>query len=140
MIKIKKSTKKGISALSDKLWGDAITKHYGSQVSWIKKDFIFNATENQEIIGIVEGKFEAGVLYINDLAVSEDYRGKGIGKALLKKAEDFGKKMGAHKAHLITGKGWDTEEFYKKFGYIKIADLPNHYLKKDFVIYEKIIV
>lgn len=139
MIKIQKSTKKGISALSDKLWGDAIAKHYGSQVSWIEKDFIFNATENQETIGIVEGKFEAGVLYINDLAVAEDYRGKGIGKALLRKAEDFGKKIGAHKAYLITGDGWDVEKFYQNNGYKKTGSLLNHFLHKDFVIYEKII-
>ena len=53
------------------------------------------------------------------------------------KAENFGKKLGAHKVYLKTGKGWEAEKFYQKLGYKNVAILRKHHLKKDFVVYEK---
>lgn len=64
-------------------------------------------------------------------------RRKEIGQKLIKKVEDYGRRSGAHKVHLITGKDWKSEEFYKKVGYKKTAVLPNHHFHRDFVIYEK---
>ena len=56
---------------------------------------------------------------------------------LMNKAEDFGRKMDAHKIWLITGKDWSENEFYKKLGFKKIADLPDWHFHKNFVIYTK---
>jgi 16S rRNA (adenine1518-N6/adenine1519-N6)-dimethyltransferase len=71
--------------------------------------------------------------------VAHDKKGQGIGKLLTLKAEDFGKKLGAHKVYLQTGKGWEAEKFYQKLGYKETATLLNHHFHKDFVIYEKLI-
>lgn len=139
MIVIQKSTKGEIRKFDAMAWKDANIEHYGGPIRWIEKGFTFKATEDREIVGTIVGKFSAGVIYVDDLVVAKNHRGKGIGKLLIQKAEDFGKKMGAHKAYLFTGNGWDAEKFYQNTGYKKTGILLNHFLHKDFVIYEKII-
>lgn len=139
MIKISKSDWKETKAFGDKEWPFANFEHYGGKVDYNQKDFIFKATENDEIVGTIKGSHEAGVIYISYLIVAHDKKGLGIGKLLTLEAEDFGKKLGAHKVYLQTGKGWEAEKFYQKLDYKKTATLLNHHFHKDFVIYEKFI-
>lgn len=139
MVKIDKAYKKEIDKFSVKGWHGVDIEHYGKRVNWKLKNFLFKAVENGEIVGIISGKHESGVLYIDEIIVAATQRGKGIGKALMQSAEEFGKKEGAHKAHLITGKDWNSVRFYISLGFSKIAELPNHHFKRDFVIFEKFI-
>lgn len=139
MVNISKSTNKELKVFGEKVWPIADREHYGKDVDYKNKEFIYKATQDGEIVGSIKGKYEAGILYIDYLIVAHDKKGKGIGKALTQKSEDFGKKYGAHKVHLITGKGWEAEKFYQGLGYKQIAILPKHHFKKDFVIYEKLI-
>jgi ribosomal protein S18 acetylase RimI-like enzyme len=137
MIAIKKSTKKEIKKFNAKEWVAIDVKYYGKGKTWEEKDFVFKAVDDGEIVGTIYGKFAAGVLYIDDLIVTKSKRGLGIGKMLMKKAEDFGLQLKAHKAYLITGKDWDVRGFYESLGYKKTGDFVNHYHNSDFVIYEK---
>lgn len=139
MIQISKATKKEIKKYNEEEWHKVDIEHYGKRVDWKENDFIFKAVESGDIVGTIIGKHESGVVYIDELIVSQDKRGKGIGKALLEQAVNFGKKIGAHKIHLITGKSWEANKFYEALGFQKVADLPNHHFKIDFVIYEKAI-
>lgn len=137
MLRILKTTRKQIKVFNEKEWHGVDFEHYGKVVDWKEKNFIYKAVENEKIVGTISGKFEAGVLYIGGVIVAADKRGSGIGEQLFKKAEGFGKKIGAHKAWLVTGEGWKSEEFYKKIGYIQAGILKNHNFHKDFSIYEK---
>lgn len=139
MFKVSKTTNKEISKFEVLEWPYADMEHYGKKVKYNNKTFLFKATEGKEIVGCIKGKLESGVLYIDYLIVAHDKKSKGIGKILSLKAEEFGKKNKAHKIHLITGKGWEAEKFYQKFAYKRIATLPKHNFKKDFVVYEKFI-
>jgi len=139
MIKISDSNWNETKAFGDKEWPFANLEHYGDKVDCNQKDFIFKATEDGDILGSIKGSHEAGVIYISYLIVAHNKKGQGIGKLLTLKTEDFGKKLGAHKVYLLTGKGWEAERFYQKLGYKKTAILPNHHFHKDFVIYEKFI-
>lgn len=71
--------------------------------------------------------------------VTEDSRGKGIGRVLIEKAEGWGKKLGAHRTWLITGKDWSNRKFYEKLGFKVVANLSDFYFHKDFVIYSRLI-
>lgn len=137
MIKVTKATRAQIKNFNEKEWHGVDLEHYGKHVHWNEKNFIFKAVENEKIVGTITGKHEAGVIYVGTIIVSQDKRGSGIGQKLLAKAESFGKKLGAHKIWLITGKGWRAEEFYDKIGFRLITVLPNHHFHKDFAIYEK---
>ncbi len=71
--------------------------------------------------------------------VTDDARGKGIGTMLINKAEEFGKKLGAHRFWLCTGVGWSNRAFYEKLGFSVMANLTDFYFHKDFVVYTRLI-
>ncbi len=139
MIKITKASYRQIKDFNLREWHGADIEHYGKKVEWNDKKFIFKAEENGQIVGTTSGKYASGVVYISEIIVAKDKRGKGVGSILIKKIEDFGRKLGAHKIWLITGKDWSESEFYKKLGFKKGSILPRHNFKKDYVIYSKFI-
>jgi ribosomal protein S18 acetylase RimI-like enzyme len=140
MITISKSSWAGVKQFVVDTWKPANRKYYSDNGEWEEKKFYFKAEENGEIVGSIYGKFDAGVLYIDDLIVAENKRGLGIGKALMQKAEDFGMQMKAHKLYLITGKTWTGPRgLYESLGYIQTGEFLNHYKHTDFVIYEKLL-
>ena len=134
MIKISKATKK--EALN-KDWQIFTRLHYGPDAVWQEKPFRFKAVEDGRLLGTIEGRYEPGVLYIAALMVKESARGQGIGTMLIKRAEEFGKKLGAHRSLLFAGKDWSNRAFYDKLGFKIIGTLPDFYFHKDFVIYTR---
>jgi len=106
---------------------------------WDMQRLFLKATEGKEIVGVLTAEFMAGVLYIPELIVGHNNRGKGIGKTLLQKAEDWTKSHGGHEVYLVTGAKWKAVDFYKKLGYTLSADLPKHYSKTDFVLFRKFL-
>jgi GNAT superfamily N-acetyltransferase len=136
MVRIIKATKKD-SLVSE--WHKVDVPHYGRGVEWQEKEFRFKAIEGGKLVGIVEGKHESGVVYITALITVERMRGRGIGTKLIEKAEQFGKRLGAHRSWLITGKGWAENSFYQKLGFKLIGNLPDFYFHKDFVVYTRLI-
>lgn len=139
MITVSLATREAIKDFNQVEWHGVDMEHYGKPVDWNEKEFVFKAEENGKIVGTITGKQESGILYIGGLIVAKSERGKGVGKKLLEKAEEFGKKEGAHKANLSTGKNWDATKFYEALGYKQVAILLNHHFHKDFVIYEKLL-
>ncbi len=110
---------------------------FGQGNEWTEKHFRFKATENGKIVGTIDGKCEAKVVYIGALITSEKFRGQGIGTMLIEKAEEFGKKLGAHRTWLFTGQDWSENIFYKKLGFKLIGQLPDFFFHQDFVIYTR---
>ena len=118
-------------------WHGVNEEHYGRDVEWNFKEFVFKAMENGTVVGMISGKHESGVLYTEDIIVGKEKRHTGIGKALMKAAEEFGKSQGAHKAYLLTGKTWKATKFYESLRYEQCGDLPDHHFHTDFVAYSK---
>lgn len=136
MIKISKATSKD-SLLHE--WYRVNVPHYGKSIEWNEKKFRFKAVNDGKLVGTIDGKYESGVIYIGSLITAESDRGKGIGTLLIKKAEEFGRKLGAHRTWLITGKDWAENAFYKKLGFEQIGNLPDFHFHKDFVVYTRLI-
>lgn len=139
MIKITRATKKETEKFSVKEWRKADIIHYGKRVDWEYREFRFKATENGKLVGLLTGEYEVGIIYVESIITAEDARRKGIGTMLLQKVEELGKKLGAHKIWLMTGKDWKERTFYDKSGFRVEGILPNHHAHQDFVIYSKII-
>jgi GNAT superfamily N-acetyltransferase len=133
MIIIESSTKEEIKEFNAAQWvaTDVITS--GNNKGEV---FVFKAIEDGEIIGTIYGRLKDGVLYVDDLVVTKNKRGLGIGRSLMEKAQDFGRKLKAHKAYLITGKDWDVRGFYEKLGYKLTGDFANGLESNDLVVYE----
>ncbi len=68
------------------------------------------------------------------VAVHKNYRGKGIASDLLKTVEDYVSARGGRYLHILT---CDIEsyipanKFYEKFGYKKVAEIPDYYVKGE---------
>ena len=78
MIIISKSTGEEIKEFNNKEWVDEDFKYYGKTSEWVKEEYVFKATDNGKIVGAVVGKYEEGVLYIDDLIVAKEKRNLGI--------------------------------------------------------------
>lgn len=139
MIKISESTWKETKEFGEKEWPFANLEHFGKTVDFNGKKFIFKAIDTDKIVGMIKGDLDGGVIHITHLLVAHDKKVIGIGKALVQTVEEFGKKNGAHKLYLETGKGWEAEKFYQKLGYKKTGVLSKHSFKRDYIVYEKFI-
>ena len=87
------------------------------------KDKIFVAVVENIVVGYVHAN-DYDVIYaphmknIMGIAVSSDYKKKGIGRALLSAVEDWAKKDGADGVRLVSGAArTGAHEFYRNCGY-----------------------
>jgi GNAT superfamily N-acetyltransferase len=135
MITIEKSSKAEIKEFNAGQWvaTDVLTSEKNKG-----EVFVFKAMEDGEIVGTIYGRLADGVLCIDDLVVTKNKRGLGIGRSLMEKAEAFGRKLKARKAYLITGKDWDVRGFYEKLGYKLTGDFANGSDSNDLVVYENL--
>jgi ribosomal protein S18 acetylase RimI-like enzyme len=139
-IKQLKGKSKKVAEFSKREWPIANEEHhFGHDFQWKTENFNYVAYDGNDVAGSLAMKVEVGVAYIETLIVGKDYRGKGVGKALIAKAEETAKEHKAHKIHLITGKTWSAVKFYESAGYKVTAELPNHYNHFDFVELTKFI-
>ncbi len=104
-------------------------------LEWMKRKlakenaFLFVAEYDGKIVGYIFGWIErrsknywktSKYGYICDLFVKEEYRKKGIGKALLKEAEEWFKKRGISKIFLEVYFDNPAREYYMRQGYSPI--------------------
>lgn len=85
-------------------------------------------------------------LYIDVMWLSESYRGKRYGRALIEQAERIAKEKGCIFSHTCTF-SYQSPEFYKACGYEIFAELPDYpdgivqyFLKKKHFIHLKSIL
>ena len=82
------------------------------------KDLLFVAEEDNLIIGTVMAGFDGHRGWIYSLAVNPDFRRKGIGSQLMKKAINELKSLGCLKVNLqIEKDNFDVVSFYEKIGF-----------------------
>ena len=96
----------------------------------------FNYIANGEIVGYI------GVTHVLDegnidlVAVSKDYRNKGIGTLLIEKAHEYLKENGVTAVYLEVRKSnLSAINLYEKCGYKKIGERKNYYITEDAVLY-----
>jgi ribosomal-protein-alanine N-acetyltransferase len=83
---------------------------------------------NSEIIGMFSGDVVVDELQIDNLAVSESYRRKGIGRLLLKSALSFAHRLGARTATLeVRSANLPARTFYEKEGFALIGLRKGYY-------------
>lgn len=120
----------GLQAANAPYLGNEKTKHFVVTV----KD------ENGKIVGgiIAWMRTGMGLLFIDTLWVSDDYRKKGYGKSLMQAAEEEGKKQGCTHSQLETT-SFQDESFYQKLGYFRVGVVEKFYGNHDAIYMRKII-
>lgn len=135
-----KTKSKRLKLFRKKEWGRVHPEHFGTKQDadlWKYNKFTFIAEEGNQIIGSINGDYLAGVMFIDQLIIKYNYRGKGIGKTLMEAAEKLAHKKRIHKIYLKTGIDWKAVGFYESLGYKKEARINNFYEQKDFWIITK---
>ena len=86
--------------------------------------------EHRRIAGYIVARETAGELHINNVAVREQYRRLGIGRALLSRVLDEGKLLGATTALLeVRSSNITAQALYKQCGFEAIARRSNYYFE-----------
>ena len=78
-----------------------------------------------EVMGGLLGSNAYGWLRIDWVWVDEPHRGKGLGTALLRKAEQIAVQRGCHGAHLDTH-SFQAPDFYVELGYEPFGELDDY--------------
>jgi ribosomal protein S18 acetylase RimI-like enzyme len=78
-----------------------------------------------KIVGGLVGETYWGWMYVNVLWVSEKYRGKGLGRSLMQKAETEARKRGIRHVYLDSF-SFQAPSFYVKLGYREFARLKGY--------------
>lgn len=87
---------------------------FGIKVNY--HDYHFISKENNKIIGILKGHFYYDEGKITKLIVSEDCRGRGVGKSLMMEVENYLRSQNMRFMSVSTYE-FQAPEFYKKLGF-----------------------
>lgn len=98
--------------------------------------FAYDTPEQRTLIGGVFGDLLWDWLHIDSLWAHENYRGRGVGSALMRAIEEAARERGIVNVHLATT-SFQALPFYRKLGYEVFGELPNkpigstwYYLRK----------
>ena len=80
------------------------------------KPFSFIAKINEEIVGAISGATCFSEVYIDELVVKEEQRGKNIGTELIKAVEEYYKDYGFNNMNTCTNE-FQAPKFYEKCGF-----------------------
>src|SRR5512135_2367108 len=97
MVMILKVAKSKAMDFNESEWNLVNDEHFGRGTRWNETPFRFKAVEGGKTVGLIFGKHESGTIYVSNIIVAKDKRKQGIGRKLIEKAEEFGKKFGDHK-------------------------------------------
>ena len=89
-----------------------------------RKRFVgFVLTEGDNVVGAMLGHSKTwwtnDILYIDELFVAPDSRGKGYGKKLLDHTEDYSREQGYEVITLMTNKHMPAFQFYNHIDYLQ---------------------
>lgn len=94
----------------------------------IKTEFYFIKV-NDEIIGTTQSVYDSKLYGIYSLALKKNYRGKGIGKEVLKKQLEMCRNKNIKVAYLQTEQDFYPAKMYRKLGFKDLCEV-YYYLKK----------
>ena len=96
----------------------------------IRQENLYVAFIGEECVGftyiIPKGAFHS-FPYLHIIAVKEEYRNKGIGKALLDYSENIAYEMADKFFLVVADYNSDAKRFYERNGYQQVGEIPNLY-------------
>ena len=98
---------------------EAFAKHSIDSVGFdglAQEPVAFEIMENDVSLGVVVCQLFWGNVHIKSLLTNKEHRGRGIARALMEHAFDFGKENGCHFAFVET-MSFQAPEFYQKLGF-----------------------
>jgi len=118
---------------ADALWPAAAKEELGAPFSWSPRSFAFKAVAGDETVGVVALVCIAGVARIEDVIVAPAWRRRGIGRALVQRAQDAASYQNCHKMIASVKEDGTGRAFLEGQRYRVAATLERHYFQQQFV-------
>jgi len=91
-----------------------------------RHDLLLTALDERDALqGGMLATVRCGWLYVDTLWVAEAARGRGVGTALLARAEDEARALGAVGAWLMSA-SFEAQDYYPRHGYERFAEIPDY--------------
>jgi GNAT superfamily N-acetyltransferase len=119
----------------DREWGQVDQALFGRQVSWSTRPVVVDARAGGELVGVAAGEVVAGMVRLNDLLVSERFRGRGVGARLVGAFCAEAAALGAGRCFLRCPATERHRRFYERLGFVLVARIPRYYHGQDFLEY-----
>jgi len=120
MLRIVEVDKEIVQDFLDREWAAEDAARFGrcEPGMWEERHGILAAYHDDKVIGVAVFTIQAGLGKLNQIIVATDYRGKGVGSALLAEFERICRQAGCHKVTLKTFWESGTLPFYQRQGYV----------------------
>ena len=117
------------SALGEKYFSSPVSAENAIREGF-RQGNLYVALIGEECVGftyiIPKGAFH-GFPYLHIIAIKEEYRGRGIGKALLDYSERIALEMADKLFLVVADYNPDAKRFYERNGYQQVGEIPNLY-------------
>lgn len=97
---------------------------------------VFVVREGGAVLGGLCARLSLDIVYVELLAVRPSARGRGIGRALLTAAEDWGRAQGAAAIYLDTY-GFQAPKYYPRLGYVPMGTIAGHTPERNRYFFQK---
>lgn len=120
----KKTEGMGLNEIDDSREGIAKFLSRNPDTCFVAEDDDKDNDDEKKIIGVIMAGSDGKRAYIYHTAVSKDFRGKGIGKALVEKCLEKLTEMKIHKVALLCFKtNEEGNSFWEKQGFLLRSDI-----------------
>lgn len=119
---------------------EALSTLWNFRVVWHEQHHEIAATRDGEILGVLRLRIAASLAHVDSFFVAADERGRGIGRAMLARAENVANYYNCHKVTLEVPADLPARAFFEACGYHVEAVLPQHTWKLDVAIMRKFLL
>ena len=82
----------------------------------------------------------AGSPYVKSIVVSKEFKGKGVGKSLMKFVEEYFRAYSKHMFLCVSSFNKDAQSFFKALGYVQVGEFKDYIIagESEILMYKKL--
>ncbi len=119
---------------------EARSAEWNFPVVWHEQHHELAALERGAVVAVLGLRIAASLAHVDSLMVARARRRRGVGRALLGRAESLAKYYNCHKITLQTPADGIARTFFQACGYKLEAVLPQHTWKRDVAVLRKFLL
>jgi ribosomal protein S18 acetylase RimI-like enzyme len=119
---------------------EALSTEWSFRVIWHEQRHEFAATLDGAVLAVLGLRIAASLAHVDSLVVAPERRRRGIGRALLDRAEVVANYYNCHKMTLEAPAASPAQSFFEACGYKVEAILPQHTWKRDVAVMRKFLL
>ncbi len=118
---------------------DALSEHWAFRVVWHEQRHELAALDGDAVVAVLALRIAASLAHLESLIVDPARRRRGVGRALLARAEELANYYNCHKIVVEVLAGGGAQRFFEACGYRVEAVLAQHTWKLDVALMRKFV-